>query len=275
MNIIDITGDNIDTYLPASEWLIDDIERGRFLAMGASEDEKPVGAMVCGFIRSDNGKEKKGELYHLSGDDAAMEALLDEYILLSRLYDVQSTIIETSDEKLAGFLKKHGFYMDEDESTSLWIEVGEMADNPVFKEVKLPESIVPLGDISPIEFRCFMQQYSDELCPDILYEIESVPFERYDHEISCAAVTDEGIDAVFLVRYDGNGTLYPEVLAGFGELAQKKLPYLLACSTAAALRTYPGDTKVLIKRRNRFETDLTHRILKGKKGETVYVGILD
>ena len=60
MNIIDITGDNIDTYLPASEWLIDDIERGRFLAMGASEDEKPVGAMVCGIIRSDNGKEKKG-----------------------------------------------------------------------------------------------------------------------------------------------------------------------------------------------------------------------
>ncbi len=43
MNIIDITGDNIDAFLPVSEWLIEDIERGRFLAMGALEDEKPVG----------------------------------------------------------------------------------------------------------------------------------------------------------------------------------------------------------------------------------------
>ncbi len=275
MNIIDITKENKSEYLPSSEWLAEDIERGRFLALGAKEDGKPAGAVVWSIRKNSDDTGNRGELHQLDGSEAAMEALLDEYTARARIYDVRSTVMETSDKKMNDFLEEHGFFMDEDESATLCVEVGDFADNPGFKDVKIPESIVALEDVASIEFRYFIQKYSDKLCSDLLYEVESVPIERYEREISCVSLADEGIDAAFLVRDDGNGTLYPEILASLGDLAQKKLPYLLAFSISEVLRKYPADTKIMIRRSSKAVSALVKKILKGKKGETVYLGIRD
>ncbi|MCR4797275.1 MAG: hypothetical protein K5853_02385 [Lachnospiraceae bacterium] len=276
MVFMDITAENIKFFLPnADQWIKDNISRGRFFAIGVEDNESAAGAIVYTVRTGDNGEGNIGVLYHLSGEADVMKSLLEEYALRCDGLDINYTIIETSDEKLKDFLADYGFDMEEGESITLEFTVADLDNIEAFKSVKIPASIQPLSQTSPIEFRYFLQEYRERVDLNPLFDIEVTPMGWYDNDASCISVNEEGIDAAFLVHFDGKNTVTAELLAGFKADFVKKIPYLLACSVQYALLSYTPKTKVIVRRTGKNIAKITDSILKGMKGKKAYHGILD
>ncbi len=274
MNYIDITTENVKWFLPEVDpWIVDNISRDRFYAVGAEVSESPAGAIVYTIRQADEDEGKIGVLYHLSGDEGVMKALLDEYAFRCEGLDINYTIIETSDEKLRDFLADYGFDMDESESIVLTFKVEDLESIESFKTVEIPPAIRPLSQVSPIEFRYFLQEYRESVNLNPFFEIESTPMSWYDNDVSCVSLTDEGIDAAFLVHLDGNNTVTTELLAGVGDNFTKKIPYLLVAAAQNALYTYMPDTRIVVRRDGKQIKKITERILPGMKGEKAYHGV--
>ena len=274
MNYIDITTENVKWFLPEVDpWIVDNISRDRFYAVGAEVSESPAGAILYTIRQADEDEGKIGVLYHLSGDEGVMKALLDEYAFRCEGLDINYTIIETSDEKLRDFLADYGFDMDESESIVLTFKVEDLESIESFKTVEIPPSIRPLSQVSPIEFRYFLQEYRESVNLNPFFEIESTPMSWYDNDVSCVSLTDEGIDAAFLVHFDGNNTVTTELLAGVGDNFTKKIPYLLVAAAQNALYTYMPDTRIVVRRDGKQIKKITERILPGMKGEKAYHGV--
>ena len=274
MNYIDITTENVKWFLPEVDpWIVDNISRDRFYAVGAEVSESPAGAILYTIRQADEDEGKIGVLYHLSGDEGVMKALLDEYAFRCEGLDINYTIIETSDEKLRDFLADYGFDMDESESIVLTFKVEDLESIESFKTVAIPPAIRPLSQVSPIEFRYFLQEYRESVNLNPFFEIESTPMSWYDNDVSCVSLTDEGIDAAFLVHFDGNNTVTTELLAGVGDNFTKKIPYLLVAAAQNALYTYMPDTRIVVRRDGKQIKKITERILPGMKGEKAYHGV--
>lgn len=274
MNYIDITTENVKWFLPEVDpWIVDNISRDRFYAVGAEVSESPAGAILYTIRQADEDEGKIGVLYHLSGDEGVMKALLDEYAFRCEGLDINYTIIETSDEKLRDFLADYGFDMDESESIVLTFKVEDLESIESFKTVEIPPAIRPLSQVSPIEFRYFLQEYRESVNLNPFFEIESTPMSWYDNDVSCVSLTDEGIDAAFLVHFDGNNTVTTELLAGVGDNFTKKIPYLLVAAAQNALYTYMPDTRIVVRRDGKQIKKITERILPGMKGEKAYHGV--
>jgi hypothetical protein len=222
----------------------------------------------------EDNKENTGVLIYLSGDDEVIRALLDEYKMRSYKFSISSTIVETPDQKQADLLADYGFDMEEGESIDIYIKVQDIENIAAFKAIKIPDTIRPLCYASPIEFRFFLQEYATHVDEGPLFDIAAIPMDWYDTDVSCICIDEEGIDAAFLVRFDGKDTVIAEVLAGLGPESFKKLPYLLAYAANNALYTYTQDTKIIIRRRNKSVMKLADKILNGRKGEKVYRGVL-
>ena len=252
---------------------MDNISRDRFYAVGAEVSESPAGAILYTIRQDDEDEGKIGVLYHLSGDEGVMKALLDEYAFRCEGLDINYTIIETSDEKLRDFLADYGFDMDESESIVLTFKVEDLESIESFKTVEIPPAIRPLSQVSPIEFRYFLQEYRESVNLNPFFEIESTPMSWYDNDVSCVSLTDEGIDAAFLVHFDGNNTVTTELLAGVGDNFTKKIPYLLVAAAQNALYTYMPDTRIVVRRDGKQIKKITERILPGMKGEKAYHGV--
>ena len=276
MVFMDITAENIKSFLPkADQWIKDNISRGRFFAIGVEDNESAAGAIVYTVRTGDKGEGNIGVLYHLSGEADVMKSLLEEYALRCDGLDINYTIIETSDEKLKDFLADYGFDMEEGESITLEFTVADLDNIEAFKSVKIPASIQPLSRTSPIEFRYFLQEYRERVALNPLFDIEVTPMGRYDKDVSCISVNEEGIDAAFLVHFDGKNTVTAELLAGFKADFVKKIPYLLVCSVQYALLSYTPKTKVIVRRTGKNIAKITDSVLKGMKGKKAYHGILD
>ena len=276
MVFVDITAENIKSFLPKSDqWIKDNISRGRFFAIGVEDNESAAGAIVYTIRTGDNGEGNIGVLYHLSGEADVMKSLLEEYALRCDGLDINYTIIETSDEKLKDFLADYGFDMEKGESITLEFTVADLDNIEAFKSVKIPASIQPLSQTSPIEFRYFLQEYRERVDLNPLFDIEVTPMGWYDNDASCISVNEEGIDAAFLVHFDGKNTVTAELLAGFKADFVKKIPYLLACSVQYALLSYTPKTKVIVRRTGKNIAKITDSVLKGMKGKKAYHGILD
>ncbi len=275
MNFIDITTDNIKSFWPSAEKrIIDDIACGRFLAIGA-EDEKSAKGLIVYTVRSTEDAEgNTGVLYYLSGDETTVKALLDEYKRRCYRFTIRRTLVEISDKKVADILEDYGFDMEEGESIDLVLSMKDLKSITPFQELEIPDVICPLSSVSPIEFRCFLQEYSQTEEEGPLYDIESTPMDWYDTDVSSVSVNDEGIDGAFLVRFDGENTIVTELLAGFGDKFAKKIPYLLACSATNAIYTHTSDIRIIIRRRNKTVAKITDKILSGMKGQKAYHGIL-
>jgi hypothetical protein len=140
--------------------------------------------------------------------------------------------------------------------------------------MEIPSVICPLSQASPIEFRYFLQEYRESVNLNPYFDIESTPMSWYDNDVSCISMNEEGIDAAFLVHYDGKNTVTTELLAGFGNQYTKKIPYLLACSATNAMYTYTPDTKVIVYRNSKHVSKITDKVLNGMKGEKAYHGVL-
>ncbi len=275
MVFMDITAENIKSFLPkADQWIKDNISRGRFFAIGVEDNESAAGAIVYTVRTGDNGEGNIGVLYHLSGEADVMKSLLEEYALRCDGLDINYTIIETSDEKLKDFLADYGFDMEEGESITLEFTVADLDNIEAFKSVKIPASIQPLSQTSPIEFRYFLQEYRERVDLNPLFDIEVTPMGWYDNDASSISVNEEGIDAAFLVHFDGKNTVTAELLAGFKADIVKKIPYLLACSVQYALLSYTPKTKVIVRRTGKNIAKITDSVLKGMKGKKAYHGIL-
>ncbi len=276
MYLIDVTADNIKLFWPdINKLIVDSIGRGHYMAVGAMEEGKALGIVVYTVRGAGEGNEgNTGVLIYLSGDDEAIRALLDEYRMRSYKFSIISTIVETPDQKLSELLADYGFDMEEGESIDIYLKVQDIENITAFKDIKTPDLIRPLGYASPIEFRYFLQEYAGRVDEGPLFDIESIPMDWYDTDVSCICIDEEGIDAAFLVRFDGNDTVIAEVLAGLGPESFKKLPYLLAYAASNALYTYTPDTKIIIRRRNKSVIKLVDKILNGKKGAKIYRGIL-
>ncbi len=275
MVFMDITAENIKSFLPkADQWIKDNISRGRFFAIGVEDNESAAGAIVYTVRTGDNGEGNIGVLYHLSGEADVMKSLLEEYALRCDGLDINYTIIETSDEKLKDFLVDYGFDMEEGESITLEFTVADLDNIEAFKSVKIPASIQPLSQTSPIEFRYFLQEYRERVDLNPLFDIEVTPMGWYDNDASSISVNEEGIDAAFLVHFDGKNTVTAELLAGFKADIVKKIPYLLACSVQYALLSYTPKTKVIVRRTGKNLAKITDSVLKGMKGKKAYHGIL-
>ncbi len=275
MDYIDITTDNIDRFLPeADQWIKDNISRGRFLAVGAEENESAAGAIVYTIRKADEADGNIGVLYYLSGDEAVMKMLLDDYALRVDGLDLQYTIVETADQKLLDLYTEYGFDMEESESIDLVFEVKDLDDIASFKSLKLPSAIRSLTQITPIEFRYFLQEYREKVNLNPYFEIEATPMNWYDPDVSCVYTNEDGIEAAFLVHYDGKSTVTAELLAGFGDDFKEMVTYLLAFSCECALFTYTPDTKVIVRRDGKQIAKICKNILGDKKGSKTYHGIL-
>ena len=275
MKFIDITSESTKDFLTeAPQWVIDAVIRQRFFAVGAMEEETPVGALVYTIRRADEGEGNLGVLYHLSGDDEVIKALLDEYRIRSQGLGADFTITETTDPKHKDLLISYGFDMKESESINLEFKLSDLAKIPGFKKIEIPPTICPLSQISPIEFRYFLEEYKERVDLNPYYDIEATPMEWYDSDISVVSITEDGIEGAFLLRHDGKDTIMSEILAGFGSQFGKKIPYLLALSVTNAGQKYMPDTKVIIRRDGRKVAEIAEKILNGMKGEKAYYGVL-
>ncbi len=192
-------------------------------------------------------------------DMEAGKELLRSYSSASGWDHVMSTRAEIpiDDDLLVNLFKNSGYTLREAESSIVTITLRDLRTIPVAKNLKYPDYIKSLGNISPRIFRrgildCLYNVKRD--FPDIL---SSIPLEWFDMNISCFNETDGESKGFFLFHKCPSGRIRVELLADWGPDAQRNMLYMFKYALRKAFLIYTIDTEIIVRQRDMASKMLT------------------
>ena len=273
MDIIELTEDNLEKYRDAlSPDIAESIGRDFYRGIIARDSSGDIGgAMVweCRDIEDD--RDVSAEIYYVKGsDEDTIKAMIESYDRMSDSDEVKKTILELYDISPEPFLKD-GFDVREAESRDLFVSVGDLEPICAPKR-RVPDYISSIGSISGIQFWQGITNCLYSGRKGLLEDIESLPVDWYDSELSCCSVYDDRVNGMLLVHRLPSGILMPVLFAAVGPDYKNDLLFMTIHAARQAFSLYPKDTPVLLRRHSAAVKDLTGRLFPGKSGGMVKMG---
>ncbi len=275
MKIIEITKENAEDFQDfLGEDLVADMSRTFFKGLAATDDSGTChGVLVYELLGVDSDDDTSSRIRLIAGDDEEIKASLqDEYRKAASEADVGKSFFETSESEVASFFEKLGFSKSSGESMELTITVSELEKLPIKRDVKLPDYIQSLADVSVIQYRNFVKKALIKGTKGAVEDLAYLPLSWFKREVSSCSVSDDKIDGVLLIRETPSGELHPLLYTAYGPDFVKNLSLILINSVNYALENYPPDTKVVIYRHDKKVLMLVHKLLAGYKGSEIYMG---
>ncbi len=237
---------------------------------GYDSDETPKAVIVWEYRDVESSDSTSCEIRQLFSDDLESgQNIIEEYEKEIKPWFVQKSIYESNkDKSVEKVLKESGFDISNEESKDLYITLRDLGRIKVL--TKSPEDYVESLDI--LGKREYMKAIINCMylhCQGEAEDLAKLPPYWFDGTISCCIRSSDGINGMFLVHRMPSGTLMPYVFYASGADASLCLLNMLRFAVTSAIRMYPPDTKVLIRRRTDKTIRLTKKLMPNKKGETI------
>ena len=277
--ILDIMKLNKDEYTKlVGQDIAENIRRQYYqgLVYKESAKKKPNAALVWETLNSESRRRPTFSrlVYFSAPDKEIADELLEEYGKIAREDKVNETVFELTEisNDVRDSLQDGGFKIQKKESTDLVFSVEEALANKRIDFTRNTKNILPVSEISEVQFKQWTKYclYHDEC--GINDDLENLPKNWYDEDISCCAVLDEKILGMLLVHIFPNGAITPVLLFSTGKNSTPIVLNMIRFFVKEAEKKYSKDTRIVVTRRS----DLTRRLMDSlfpkKLGETVIAG---
>ncbi len=176
------------------------------------------------------------------------------------------------DEDIINILREAGFTVSDTESRDLYVTLGDISATSLSGK-KPPDYIFEINKLNDIQLWQGITNCMFFGKKGILSDLEDIPEGWFDKDISACVWTDNMANGLFLVHRTTSGILVPVLMFASEPDGNKNVLFLMRFALLAALEKYPPETKVLLRRHNKYVRALTNKLFPGKKGISVTSGI--
>lgn len=278
MNIIDITDDNIAEY---ADYLIPDIveniERDYFrgLLAVAQKDRQPAATMIWEYKHfEDEDEETESSILWFSiNDEAVGNMIIDAYIKKSESEGAKRSFyrLPLGLKKEINVLEAAGFTAEEKESPVRKVTLRELSRLPIING-SIPRYIVPISSLTIEQFRKGILKCASDKRKGLLEDLEFLPMNWYDKDVSSCVLTENGINGFLLVNHTASGRIVVDLLLAYEPEAGQNLIHMMNLSLKKALKKYSKDTIVKLVIHNEVSEALIKKLFPNKRGKMCIMG---
>lgn len=278
MSVFELSDENIDDFTEIlGEDLFDDMQRTFYRGYGSSDDDGNVNGVLVYEVQGldDDDQDTIGRMIYISADsDEAYEELHSIYKEEGVPdEEITESFYEFEDEAMATSCEKAGFTKVSRESKIVRIALKDACEFDFLKKIKkLPDYIVPLEELSVMQFRSGIKNCLFNGQSGILEDLGQLSMGWFDTEVSSCTITDDEVSGFFLVRKTPSGVIIPVMLYATGTDYVKNLALMIAQSINVAAKNYPPDTEVVIHRSKKASAALIKKLIPAIKGNAAFFG---
>lgn len=279
MDTVKITEENVGEYIL---FLDDDSSQNigrtyfRGLALHESDAEPPKALVVWEYrnIHEEVDNEAVITRFYCEEPKYAKE-ILDFFFKEADSFDIKRIVCELSktDEKTKEILEDNGFSFEEKEDQNLEVTIADIASLSFLTKKEVPDYVSDISELMVPQFRDGIQNCIANGRRGVLEDLEYLPMEWFDEDLSSCVQVDGKVMGFFLVHKAYSGKLKVDLLYATGTDAMIYLIDMTRLSLRYALMKYPEDTIAVLPRHNSLATGLIDRLFADKTGETIYVGV--
>ena len=277
MNILALDENNIEQYSDyISADMAENIERIYFHGLIAISEDKPVGGMIWEIRNPMSEAEKESSICWLRLDDhKAAEKLFDFYKLAIDKEDVSFSTYSLPARNFANgrdALIAEGFSLELMEGDIIRTTLSEALSLPVFQKIKPGEDIRPISELSKRGFNAGLRRYVSQDIKGVCDDIEYLPRDYFDSDVSCYCEMDGMVNGVLLVHKQPSGALRIVIMSALGGDFKRILPQMMCKSLTNAKKIYKPQTEICIDRHNYAALALSEKLFPCCIGVPVYMG---
>ncbi|MCR5212438.1 MAG: hypothetical protein K6C41_07820 [Lachnospiraceae bacterium] len=279
MNTVKITEENVGDYIL---FLDDDSSQNigrtyfRGLAIHENDAEPPKALVVWEYrnIHKEADNEAAISRFYFEEPKYAKE-ILDVLSKEADSFDTKRIVCNLfkTDEKTKVILEDNGFSFEEKEDQNIEVTIAELVSLSFLTKKEIPDNVSDISELTVSQFRDGIQNCIANGRRGILEDLEYLPMEWFDEDLSSCVLVDGKVMGFFLVHKAYSGKLKVDLLYATGTDAVIYLIDMARLSLRYALMKYPEDTITVLPRHNRLSADLIDRLFADKKGETIFVGV--
>ena len=174
-------------------------------------------------------------------------------------------------EETKALLEGFGYEITERESHTVVVTAADMPTIPNYQD-EIPEYIRGLNTIGLHAYKkgvanCMSYDYKG-----LLGDLEYLPMEWFDREVSSVAVHDGKITGMLLLHQVPSGNLATDLFFAYGDTIKEDALAMMHLSAKNIFERYPAELKLHIQRENDQVIELVKWLFPGKEGETVSYG---
>ncbi len=281
--ISDLTDENKTLYMDYIDAdVAENLERTIYRGIIACDDfGKPEGGMVWRYKRIDP---EEALIYEsviewIRADiPEAFEMMMNAYrmrILGEEVVRSKVQIPVKNGKQMKDYLKNAGFDMKLTESDTAVMKLSELAGTAIMKKLKgkkIPGSIKPIKDISPLMFKtgiakCVLKGKTG-LCDDL----GNLFIKWFETDVSCASVDGKDVNGFFLFHRKPSELIEAQLMICLDQNFKTILPLMMYQVISAMIKKYGPDQKVSFDRHNDQVLLLAEKLIPRGFGIPVYVG---
>lgn len=277
MDIKTLFEDNIANYSDiVDEDIAENMKRVYYRGLvGHDPDDESVLSLLIWEIKSvAESWDTESELKWIyTADPSYIALLLDSYSEEAHDESVRRTYFESTslNAAQAAKLTEKGFSLKPVEGLDISVTLDDCAKLSIAKK-KAPSYVKSLILLDEQEF-CqglmnILFKYDNPALQDLAY----LPKEWFEQLVSCYIKTDDTVTGFLLVHPCPSGILVPVLFFSVGADYRMNLIEMLRFSIHSAMKIYPDNTIIRIRRRNKAVRDLSGRLFPDKKGEPAISG---
>ena len=277
MDIREIYDDNVSEYSSIIDPdVAENMERMYYRGLACHDDDDSVKAAMIWELKAvekDTDTQSRIDWVYTDGPDH-LAAMLNAYKEQMTEDEVKRSFFEIDDmdEKTSAAFGENGFKTGSVESKGVYLTLDECKALPMAGK-KVPSFVNSLSELALKEYHQGIMKimFHPDVTPmeDLCY----IPKTWFDPDVSCYVTTDNMVNGFLLIHRFPSGTLLPVLYYATGPDFTKHLGYMMVYSIQKAAAKYPGDTKILVRRRAKHVAALVQKLFPGKKGGPAVAGL--
>ncbi len=280
MRIEELTEDNLNSY---SSYLdpeeAENIGREYYHGVAVTDDMGSfLGAMIWELKNLENDdKDTESRLTFVSlPDREAADCIFDEYAVHINAEDVKQSIFEFPVRSYGDgwdYFREKEFDISEAEGSMVTITVGDLSKLTSMKLNKgVPSYVKSVTHITEREYTRGVMNCIFRSKRDLLDDLSSLNLSWFEPDLSCYVESDGKIEGFFLVHKTSGNRLRVELMVDVGPDSQKALLHMMRFSMKAAIKKYPPQMQVLLRRSDHASRSMISFLFPNAKGEPVIAG---
>ncbi len=280
--IIDVNEDNLDVYGSfLGEDLSENIGRSYYRAVVAAEDgsENAVSGMVWMLKNLDEDADTESNIIWIRCEDKeAFSDMMQGYSERAKSDGVVRScafVPVKNGKEMKAMLMEQGFKMRLTESNAVVVKLSELSKMPhmqKMKDMKIPESIMPLNQLTMRSFRKGIAKSVGLGKKGLCEDLEELGLLWFEDDVSCVSVKDDKINGFFLFHRRPSGVIAVQLLVCLDTSFKTTLPFMMRQFINAMEEKYDPDTLVELDRHNEQALLLAEKLLPRGFGIPVYAG---
>ena len=280
MKLIDLNEDNEKSFAELLEDdLTENIERQNYYGLVVADDEnEPLAGMIWELVR--NGEDNtEAHIRHIVVKTPEAGAMLfsgyEKRIAKSRVQRSVASVYIKKQSPAYEALNTAGFHMKLTEGDHITLSLGELTEMPLLKNRTVSEDVKPLYEIDPDTFHAFAANLVKIGRAGLCGDIESLPMEWFENDISCYYESKGKIKGMLLFHPQPSGKLALKLL--YAASKEKKemgliLTMMIRHMVITAEIMYSKKTLIVAERYNEFALAFSEKLFPRSIGRPVYVG---